>query len=86
MLKELTISRKSMDWSNPKTTQNIRYSRYIASWIKVASFYESDKNMFKKWLMTQDLTNDEVIDILQMYDCGKVELEHDICKFLAHST
>lgn len=76
------ISSKPMDWSNPKTTKGIRYSRYIASWTRTAKEHINDRNLFEKWLKTQGLTDDEVIDILEQYHCGKMELEHDIKRFM----
>lgn len=71
------------DWTeNPKTkSQEIRYSRYIASWRHVVDKY-SDSDKFEEWLKTQNLTDNEIIDILEMYKCGKFELEENIRKYL----
>ena len=71
---------------------NTHYVRFIESWRKtcrrkgIFSKY-SDKQLFKEWLENltlfgEELTQDEITDILCIYECGKMELEHSAENFL----
>lgn len=71
---------------NKKKTNKIEYSRYIASWGNVVGFTDISKvRKFESWLKSLGLSDDEVIDISRLATCGKMELEHDIEKFIAEN-
>lgn len=65
------------EWENRFSSQDIRYSRYIASYMKELSkagkrFYSDE---FADWLLLIGLSSDEINDIVHLADCGKMELE-----------
>lgn len=70
----------SFDFENKVTSQGIHYSRYIASWIH--ELRSSEKFMFKKWLESLGLNDEEIKDIYDMYTNGKLELQSSAGKFL----
>lgn len=67
-------------FENKLTHNGIHYSRYIASWQKSGTGYYSD--LFKDWLYSEGLTDDEVHDIYEMATNGKMELEMSVSRFL----
>ena len=72
------------DFSNKKTHNGIHYTRYIMSWIREGGSlwfnrYDSD---FAKWLKTQDLTDEEIYEICELAQCGKLELEISAKQFI----
>ena len=71
------------DFENGLTKQGIHYSRYIASWLNAMGYtHDIHKEMFKDWLKTLSLTDDEVKDITDMLTNGKLELECHAKKFV----
>lgn len=61
-----------------KLVGTIYYSRFIASYVKIMSKYGQRfrRGDFKKWLEgIGELTDEEIIDICNMADNGKLELE-----------
>lgn len=71
------------DYENRKTEQGIRYSRYIASWVKTV--YLEGKivdERFVKWLKSEGLTEQEIQDIWYIFTNGKFELEKSAEKFI----
>ena len=68
-------------FENRKTNQGIHFSRYIASWKNAKG--PDNRDLFRQWLETQNLKWDDILDILEMWSCGKMELEHDIEEFLS---
>lgn len=72
-------------FENEKTKNyGVHYSRYIMSWYRSGG--EPYRDEFKNWLISLDhLTDDEIDDILQMFDNGKMELESSATRFLAEN-
>lgn len=71
-------------FENKKTEkQGIRYSRYIASWINVGG--ERFGTEFMDWLKSEGCTPREIIDIRELAECGKFELELSAKKFIANT-
>ena len=71
-------------FENKKTEkQGIRYSRYIASWINVGG--ERFDTEFMDWLKSEGCTQREIIDIRQLAECGKFELELSAKKFITNT-
>lgn len=73
-------------WENKVTqVQGVHYSRYIASWTHIAlkqmrykhasRFMTFHSEEFKEWLKANCCTDDEINDICNMAECGKLELE-----------
>lgn len=64
-------------FENKKTSCGIYYSRYIASWANVGRgfgpVYYRDE--FFKWLIEVGCTENEAYEIVELANCGKVELE-----------
>lgn len=61
-------------FENKLTHNGIHYSRYIASWRKMGGkIYRG--GLFEKWLIEEGLTEDEISDILNLAENGKMELE-----------
>lgn len=60
---------------NKKTkAQGIYYSRYIASWAEACGqAYFGDK--FEEWLRSEECTEEEIHEIVDMAITGKYELE-----------
>lgn len=59
-------------------------TRFIVSWLKVGGQlrYGKDVKMFKSWLESLDLTEDEVGSILFVAENGKLELQNSAENFL----
>ena len=71
----------SFDFKNEVTHNGIHYSRYIASWNKAGG--RTYGRLFKEWLRDyQELTDDEIKDIIEMATNGKMELEFSAKQFL----
>lgn len=71
-------------FENKKTEkQGIRYSRYIASWINVGG--ERFGTEFMDWLKSEGCTPREIIDIRELAECGKLELEVSAKKFITNT-
>ena len=71
-------------FENKLTHNGIHYSRYIASWIKAGGdLHFSKYSNFAKWLKElQWLTDDEIRDICNLADNGKMELEESVTLWL----
>lgn len=61
-------------------TLNVHYSRYVASWRNMGGNLFGD--YFKKWLIFEGLTEQEAIEVEEMYLMGKLELEKSARKFI----
>ena len=67
---------------------DIHYSRYIASWYNVCMrkgeipYYDEE---FKDWLKSMGIPERDIIDIHEMANCGKMELEHSAMAFMQGS-
>ncbi len=71
-------------FENKITHNGIPYSRYIASWHNAGGRIYKYRSIFEDWLrQTQQLTDEEVHDIIEMATCGKLELEENAKKFLS---
>ena len=71
------------DFKNEKTHNGIHYSRYIASWHNAGGRVYKYRSIFEDWLrQTQELTDDEIHDIIEMATNGKLELEMSAKQFL----
>ena len=71
-------------FENEKTHNGIHYSRYIASWRNAGGRVYGRGSIFEDWLkQTQELTDDEIHDIIEMATCGKLELETCAKAFLS---
>ena len=69
-------------FENKKTHNGIHYSRYIVSWHNSGGLYYGSS--FVEWLRTtQELTDEEIHDIVEMATCGKLELETSAKMFLS---
>ena len=58
------------------------YSRIIASWAKEYAPYKIFDNTFKDWLISLGLTDEDVENIYELADCGKMEIEHHADQWL----
>lgn len=67
-----------------KLINGIHKSRYIASWLKAGGslYFGEDVDNFREWLLSMDLTEDEVQDIVNLATNGKLELETTAKKFV----
>ena len=61
----------------------IHYSRYIASWWRMGNSNYDLHGQFGDWLASVGCTEQEMAEIHELTTCGKMELEHNIMKFLA---
>lgn len=61
-------------FENKMTKAGIHYSRYIASWKNAGGSYTY---LFEEWLKHLGCTDEEISDMKEMYNCGKLELETD---------
>lgn len=63
---------------------DIYESRYIASWIEAGGqlYYREDIDDFSKWLLSEGLTGEEVMHVVHLATCGKLELKISAEKFL----
>lgn len=59
---------------------NVHYSRYVASWRNMNGNLFGD--YFKKWLISEGLTEQEAAEVEEMYCLGKLELEKSARKFI----
>ncbi|WP_458459319.1 hypothetical protein [Pseudobutyrivibrio sp.] len=75
-----------MNFENKLSSQNVHYSRYIASFVKECSRlgvrFGYDK--FLNWLTGLGLKEDEAMDIAMLAFCGRVELEVSATKYLTN--
>ena len=65
--------------------ENFTYkSRFIASWTNVGGSFKtrSDRNNFKKWLLSIGVGEDDSRDILNLATNGKLEYEYSAEEFL----
>lgn len=63
----------------------MRYSRFIASWItasKNAGIGVYFDNLFRDWLRSLGVTENEICDIHKLATCGKMELENNAVDFI----
>lgn len=58
----------------------IHYSRYIVSWIRVGGHFFDES--FEEWLKLEGLTDDEILDVLEIARTGKMGLEHSADQFM----
>lgn len=66
-----------MNWENGNV-EGIHYSRFIASWAKERRLF--DDGWFEEWLGSliingKHLTDVQIMDIRNLAQCGKLELE-----------
>ena len=84
ILKKKSNNRKEVavsEWDN-KFINEIRASRYIASWTKAYGPYY-DEN-FEKWLKNLGVNEEDIFNLVQMATCGKFELERNAREFIAN--
>ena len=73
------------NWQNNEEKQSgILYSRFIASWIIVGGPLQTinDLNMFKDWLRSLKLDEEDVHNISEMASNGKLELQTNAKHFI----
>lgn len=73
------------NWQNNGEKQSgILYSRFIASWIIVGGPLQTinDLNMFKDWLRSLKLDEEDVHNISEMASNGKLELQTNAKHFI----
>lgn len=63
----------------PKIGEEVHYSRIIASWYNEAS---RDRYQFIDWLTYLGIAKNDIDEIAEMYDCGKLELESSVKNFI----
>ena len=59
----------------------IHYSRYIASWRNVGGRFFDEE--FEEWLKDEGCDETEVIEIMELAKCGKMELEHNASRYVS---
>lgn len=68
-------------FENKKTeAEQTYYNRYIASWTKVSTEHGRRvifDTAFRRWLKEHRCTEDEITEICQLANTGKLELEQD---------
>lgn len=70
-----------MSYKNKKSHNGINYSRYIASWRREGG--DINGYLFERWLREQEqLTDEEIQDIMFLIDNGKMELERSAREFM----
>jgi hypothetical protein len=77
-------------WVNKMVGWGIFYTRFIASWNKVAGPFVNDRSLFITWLRQlridgKPLTDEQVDDIAFLKDNGKLELETNVRMFLTEA-
>ena len=78
---EVAEYRKAYEFENLKPQDyHWRYSRFIASYVNAGG--DVWDHHFKDWLTSLGLSNDEVVDIVEMATCGACELEANARSFL----
>ena len=67
-----------------KLINDIHTTRYIVSWLKAGGslHYGEDIDNFRDWLLSMNITEDEVQDIVFLATNGKLELESSAKKFI----
>jgi len=67
-----------------KLIHDVHKTRYIVSWLKAGGLlcYGEDIDNFRDWLLSLNLTDDEVQDIVYLATNGKLELESSAKKFI----
>lgn len=75
-----------MDFENKLSSEQVHYSRYIASFIKVCGDVGVSFNyrLFYKWLHTLKLSEEEIEGIVMLAFNGRIELEENARKYLAN--
>lgn len=74
-------SEGDMGYKNKKSHNGINYSRYIASWRREGGDIKG--YLFERWLREQEqLTDEEIQDIMFLIDNGKMELERSAREFM----
>lgn len=73
-----------MDFENELSSQDVHYSKYIASFIKACSKMKItfSYGLFYNWLLSLDLPEDEVMEIVMFAFDGPLELEDDAREYL----
>ena len=68
-----------------KNIRGIYATRYIASWVREGGSLATGEDIdnFREWLLSINLTDDEVEDIIYLATNGKLELEISAKKFLS---
>ena len=73
-----------MDFENKKSSQDIHYSRYLASYLN--ELWGSGKlfrwGNFYRWLLSIGLSKEEAREIEYWSSCGKLELEGSAEEFI----
>lgn len=75
-----------MDFENKLSSEQVHYSRYIASFIKACSEIgiRFSYGLFYNWLLSLDLPEDEVMAIVMFAFNGRLELEENARKYLTN--
>lgn len=75
-----------MDFENKLSSEEVHYSRYIASFIKACSEMKITFNygLFYNWLISLGLQEDEIMSIVMFAFNGRLELEENARKYLTN--
>jgi hypothetical protein len=73
-------------FTNRKINGYVYETRYIASWLRGGGQLctGDDIDIFRDWLISMNLTDDEVSHITYLATNGKLELEYNARKFLSN--
>lgn len=63
----------------PKLGEEVHYSRIIASWRNEGG---TGREQFIDWLLYWEVPDKTIDDILEMAECGKLELEKSVKDFI----
>lgn len=63
-----------------KKHDGIHYSRYIASWRNMGGRFFDEE--FKEWLRSEGFNEDEIREVKELAECGKLELEMAAKQFI----
>lgn len=81
LLKSKKTDSTVSEYENKMSSQGIYYSRYIASWENSHGYGHSD-SLFKEWLESVGLGEDEIEEVVFLRRNGKMELENSVNEFL----
>lgn len=63
-----------------KKHNGIHYSRYIASWRNMGGRFFDEE--FKEWLRSEGFSDEEIREVKELAECGKLELETTAKQFI----